>query len=362
MRRWLLAALLGVCALPAHATEISQVRHAPRSFDPAHGEQAEVSFRLSAPAAQASLRIYDGRDLQIREIDLGALPAGEHRASWDGRDALGRVVPPEAYTYALVAAAPSGKTAHWDLATNTGGEAIEVHDVRWDPETGQVRYRIDEPARVRIRIGLKNDGPLLRTLIDWVPRSAGMHEEAWDGKDAAGVFELGRHEKLAFLVEAFALPSNTLLVTPLPDRVVLIDGLPQDAVRRAREDAPRHRMFDFARQPIERRRDFRVELAPVGDVKRTADGAPIVDGSIALQLRAGGDDLAAVLSERCEAVFFVDGQFVFEREIGFLPMTWTWTPTTSSPGTYYITANVRGYEGHFGITTLRVVVEAADNE
>ena len=75
-----------------------------------------------------------------------------------------------------------------------------------------------------------------------------------------------------------------------------------------------------------------------------------------VQLRAGNDDLAAILSERCEAVFFVDGQFVFEREIGFLPMTWTWAPTFTTPGTHYLTANVRGYEGHFGMTTLRVVL------
>jgi hypothetical protein len=119
-------------------------------------------------------------------------------------------------------------------------------------------------------------------------------------------------------------------------------------------------MFDFARQPIERRRDFEVELVPVGDVRRTPDGVPIVDGALALQLRVGEDDLASIVSERCEAVFFVDGQFVFEREIGFLPMTWTWQPTATSPGIHYVTANLRGYEGHFGITTLRVVVEAAE--
>jgi hypothetical protein len=121
-------------------------------------------------------------------------------------------------------------------------------------------------------------------------------------------------------------------------------------------------MFDFARQPIETRRDFAVELVPVGDVRRDRDGAPLVDRSLIVQLRAGDDDLAAILSERCEVVFFVDGQYVFEREIGFLPMTWTWTPTATSPGTHYLTANVRGYEGHFGMTTLRVVLGAEGRE
>jgi hypothetical protein len=358
--RVLLATVALGCALPAHAVVVSQVRHDAQGFDPAHGESAQIHFRLSGEAPSA-LWIYDGRDLRIRTIDLGVLAAGEHVARWDGRDDRGRPVPPEAYTYAI-SAASANEPALWDLGAKTGGDVISVFDVRWDAQDGRVHYRIEEPARVRIRIGLENDGPLLRTLIDWVPRASGEHAEPWDGKDAAGVFDLKAHPKLELAADAFALPRNTLLVLPSPARVQLIAGLPKDTPRRERPALAKHRMFDFANQPIETRRDFAVELVPVGDVPRTRDGAPLVQGPVVVQLRAGDDDLASILSERCEAVFYVDGQFVFEREIGFLPMTWTWTPTATSPGTHYITANVRGYEGHFGMTTLRLVLGAEGSE
>ena len=52
-----------------------------------------------------------------------------------------------------------------------------------------------------------------------------------------------------------------------------------------------------------------------------------------------------------------DGIFVFENETGFLPMTWNWDSTSVNPGTHYLTANLRGYEGNFGIATLKVDVE-----
>jgi hypothetical protein len=358
-RLLVVGALIAWCA-SANAVVVSNVQHDPQSFDPARGESAQIRFRLSARAPTA-VWIFDGRDLRIRAIDLGELDAGDHAAAWDGRDDLGRVVPPEAYTYA-VSAASASEPAVWDLASNTGGEPISLSDLRWDASSGSVRYRVDEPARVRIRIGLANDGPLLRTLIDWVPRAAGAHEEPWDGRDAAGVFELKGHPNLSLAADAFVLPRNTLLVVPAPARVALIEGLPADTPRREHATPSEHRMFDFARQPIEQRRDFAVELVPVGDVRRARDGSPLVEGSLVVQLRAAEGDLASILAERCEAVFFVDGHYVFEREIGFLPMTWTWTPTATSPGTHYLTANVRGYEGHFGMTTLRVVLGAEGGE
>jgi len=38
-------------------------------------------------------------------------------------------------------------------------------------------------------------------------------------------------------------------------------------------------------------------------------------------------------------------------------MTWTWEPRDANPGLHYLTANVRGYDGHFGMATLPVVLQ-----
>ena len=47
---------------------------------------------------------------------------------------------------------------------------------------------------------------------------------------------------------------------------------------------------------------------------------------------------------------------VFENETGFLPMTWNWDTSNASPGIHYLTANLRGYEGNFGMATVKVRV------
>jgi hypothetical protein len=69
-----------------------------------------------------------------------------------------------------------------------------------------------------------------------------------------------------------------------------------------------------------------------------------------------------ILAERFETAFFLDGQYQFEHEAGFLPATWMFDPAGASPGVHYLTGNLLGYEGHFGIATLAVEVRAASGE
>lgn len=358
MRSTVARSLLGWVALAwplvAPALEISNVYHEPAAIEPTRGLRATVHFRLSE-LARVQAQIFDGRDLRVRVIESkGELRAGDHTLVWDGRDARGRPVPPEAYVYTLHADG-RGEQARWDVTDSTVGENFAPATTQGDAAAGTVAYTLERPARVRIRIGLQNDGPLLRTLIDWVPRSAGAKTERWDGRDTSGVMELATHPRLAIQVEAFALSQNTILVGPEASQVELISDLPEPLVRRAAQSS-RPRMLDYARQAIEARRDFPIELALPKELKRDAAGLPIVAGPVPVTLRVGELDLSRVLNERAEAVFYVDGQLVFENQVSFLPMTWTWDPSGAAEGVHYVTANLRGYEGHFGIRTLKVVV------
>ncbi len=61
----------------------------------------EIAFRL-ARAERASLRIYNVAGRAVATLVDGELPAGGHRASWDGRDDSGNRVAPGVYFYRLV--------------------------------------------------------------------------------------------------------------------------------------------------------------------------------------------------------------------------------------------------------------------
>src|SRR6185369_9490377 len=169
-----------------------------------------------------------------------------------------------------------GQSVSYDLTDVTGGDELVPRDVKWDQATGQVTYVLDKPARVNIRVGLQNDGPLLRTLIDWVPRPDGLQSEVWDGFDASRVLNLAAHPSLAVAVSAFSLPDNTIFVGSPPAAVHVIEQLPDPPVRRPAAARIKH-MYDHAQQPLESRGDYLIQLQLPGGL-RTRGGLPVIEG------------------------------------------------------------------------------------
>jgi len=359
--RLVAACLSSVFALSAvsgaRGLEVLHVSHAPSILVPGPGKSAQIRFHLS-DRARVTLKLYDARDRLVRAISPSqALDAGDQRIGWDGRDGRGRIVPPEAYTYVLEAIGASGELAEWDV-TDAAGEPTELVDLAWDPQRGRVAYQLSKNARVRVRIGLGNGGPLLRTLVDWVPRERGFHEEPWDGRDAMEMLDLSKHPGLALTGAAFELPANTIFVGPLPTHSAFLELPAETAVRSPHRNSTTHQMLDFGRQRAEDRRDFKLRLE-LPKLAKTQEGIAIARATIPVRVEASKEDLARLVDERSEAVFFVDGQFFFERETGFLPITWNWDPSGYAPGAHYLTVNVRGYEGHFGTGTVRVWIEGS---
>lgn len=71
--------------------------------------------------------------------------------------------------------------AIYDPTTFSGGEVGDLTDVSVDAY-GTVSYKFPAPARVLIRLSIRN-GLMYRTLVDWKPRPAGNVNEYWDGFD-----------------------------------------------------------------------------------------------------------------------------------------------------------------------------------
>lgn len=338
------------------AVVISQVRVDRTAFDPAKNETASIRFNLSEPA-DLVLAIYDGRDHQVYQQAAKALGGGDHALTWKGQDASGVQVPPEAYTYTLTARNAKGQSVH-DLTDLTGGAVVTAKDVHWDVATGTVRYTLDRPARVNLRLGLQA-GPYLRTLIDWVPRGAGAQAEHWDGQDASGVLKVADNPALTPVVKAYALPDNTLFVGAPQDRLQFAAERDDPVLRERTAPRPPKQMFDNAQQPLDTRGDLPAILGFDGVFKQDSEGRWIVSGQVPLTANVRDADRMRVLQRRFEAVFYVDGVFAHENEVGYLPLTWTWDTTQFNPGEHFVTLNIRGYEGNFGTATVKVFVMPA---
>ncbi|MFA0809724.1 FlgD immunoglobulin-like domain containing protein [Microbulbifer epialgicus] len=354
------SAALALSSVATQALEITQVSVENQIFDPLRGEQASVRFNLDE-RARVALKLYDGRDHLVRVVDAGKVEAGQQQLSWDGLDLHGRPVPAEAYSYTLSASTDVRSVTH-DLTDLSGGEIVEVRDVRWDKDTGQIRYHLSQPARVSIRVGLKEGGPLLRTLLDWAPRPAGAQAESWDGWDESQVLKIDEHPQLNLAITAYGLAENTLFAGSKPQQVTFAD-LPADNQREKAKQRPRSkRMYHHADQPLESRGDLETSLTLGVEAERDSEGRWLVSSKVPLRLDVAQKDRERLLAQRFEPVFYVDGIFAFENEVGFLPMTWQWDSRHVSEGEHFITVNVRGYEGNFGTATLKVWVQQKSPE
>lgn len=340
-------------ALSAQALQITDVRVDRRAFIPADNEQVTIKFQLSE-AADVDLLLYDGREVLIRQINQ-AFDAGEHALTWDGRDNRGQLVPNEAYHYVVRGRTGAGVEQTYDLTDITGGQATRPTDATWDAETQSIAFSLTKPSRINVRVGMQKNGPLLRTVVDWVPRAAGANRVDWDGWDASGVLNLSDHPRLNIFVDAYALSDNTLLVGQPPDAVSFAPiAATKSTVRQKATQAKR--MHYHQQQPLDERGDIDIQVSLAGDFDQDADGVSQVSGRVPIRLEVSPEDRERVLERRFEPVFFVDGTFAFENEVGYLPFTWIWDTANTAPGEHYVSVNLRGYEGNFGVATVKVNV------
>jgi FlgD Ig-like domain len=333
---------------------ISQVRLDRDRIDPAKHEVAAVRFNLNEPA-NITLSVFDGRDHRVYQASEEAA-AGDQTISWNGQDASGKPVPPEAYSYTLTAKNAKGQTVH-DLTDLTGGVLLAAKDVRWDAAEGKLHYYLDKPARVNLRFGLQ-DGPYLRTVVDWVPRGAGANAETWDGMDASGVLKLGTHPAVQPVVKAYTLPDNTIFVGANADQIRFVAD-DAAALRERTTPKPAKEMFNLAQQPLDTRGDVTAKLTLGGHVRQDKEGRWIVSGKLPLKADVADAQRQRVIERRFEASFYIDGVFSHENELGYVPLTWTWDSSQVNNGEHFVTLNIRGYEGNFGTATVKVMVDNA---
>jgi FlgD Ig-like domain len=334
---------------------IANVSADKNTFDIERQRNLTIGYQLDQ-AADVQLLIYDARNILIKQSNAKAVNAGENIVQWDGRDQAGNLVPPEVYFYVLVAKTASGESAEYDLTDITGGEFLGIQHFMWDKNAKQLELVLNKPARVVVRAGIKNSGPLLKTLMNWAPLNSGKHTLPWSGWDESNVLPMGDHPQLQFAKDAFTLPSNAIIVQSKTRQAGFINELTWPKQVRQKKLLRKLKMYAPMQVPADKRGDFPMKLSIVGDFPKNKQGVPLVSGKVPVRLNVDHVRLHNLASQRYEPVFYVDGQFVFENEIGFFPMTYVWDSSKVNQGVHYITANLRGYRSNFGMATIKVEV------
>jgi hypothetical protein len=334
---------------------ISDVQTDVKQFTPAKGEKIVVRFRLNRPA-EMELRWFDPRELLVkRVVSTGELASGESSLSWGGRDEAHRVVPNEAYHFTLVATASDGTTQEHDLTDLTGGDNAMIEGITL-VDGRSIKYALTAWSRVNLRVGMRDGGPLLGSLVNWQVRAPGENTETWNGMDASGVMNIAQSAALELTGMSFPLPQNSVIVGDPRSGGGVIKDMPWGQTTRVRKQTPAKRMYAHSQQSYDERGDFVVDLISGG--KAAKSSAPIlIEGLTPLSIGVGERDRRRLSTQRYELVYFIDGQFIGENEIGFLPATWNVDAGRLTPGEHYLTVNVRGYDGTFGMGSRKVRVD-----
>lgn len=205
------------------------------------------------------------------------------------------------------------------------GEEIQATELAFHPGTGQIKYTLPRDALVRIRIGMRDGGPLLAHLLDWEFRPKGKHEEFWDITGDT-----------ALLLNEFRLGA-----------VAVINC----------------RAWDQDREPDERQKRLFRESPGVTmtfpGAERTKDGLPILKDVAPVRVVIDPADAAWLEATKYEVTLFIDEITIFDDEEGINPYTFPFNTKGISNGEHLITVNVVGYQGQIGTLSRTVWI---DNE
>jgi len=359
--KFIFGMLILVFVNSAYGLSIKNVSHDKGVFDPVKGNAVKISFELDEKAF-VRLSIFDARETLVRKIDTTALlEAGQHSILWDGRDQARQIVPAEAYHYTINAFSQSGESVEYDPSDATIGKTMYLKGAVWDSTSGFIKFKIAKPSRVSLRIGLGGDGPLMATILNWSILSAGQQKIKWDGMASSNSIDLSHHKNIRIGLRAYSLSVNTILTGKPKESLQFIENISWPVEKRIKKQKTKKRMFTFHLQDKAQLGDFPVTLKPLRKLKVSNDGTLMVTDKITLKLDVPNEHRERIAAQRYEIVFYIDGQFIGESEMGIFPMAWHWEPKGINTGVHYITANVRGYEGNFGTATLKIFYKPTIN-
>ncbi len=330
----------------AFALSITNVAHSPVYVNE-DTQKVKVRFKNNS-ASRVVLKIYDDRQLMIRSVEKNDLQLGDNTIEWNLLDNRGNKVPPEAYSYTIEALSDADSVLY-DPTDKTGGDFVTLQNIVWDKNNNQIRYVLNKPARVSIRIGIDNGGPLIASVVNWTPRARGEHIEKWTGMDDQNQIDINKLANTIIHARAYSLSTNAIIIGPAKRSAEYVANITWPIERRAQSDK-RPSMFDYMSKTPDKRGDYSLTIK----LPLEEDGE--YSGLIPVRIDLNARDKNRMLQDRFEPILFVDGQFASELETGFFPLTWRLDTRQFSNGNHYITVNLRGYDGQFGVASRSITI------
>jgi hypothetical protein len=336
---------------------VSDVRVKPTSFNPSRGDKLDLYYTLSRKA-NVTINVYDA-DLQlVRTIRSSAeRKAGQYRDMWDGKDMDGKVVPNEAYFFCIEAVDDAGQRVVYDPVTFSGGEFADITHGQVSRQRGTVSYSLSRPSRVLLRAGVPG-GSLLKTVVDWEPRTAGEVTEYWNGKDEDGAINVWGIKNHTMVLTYMTLPESSVITfgNTAYDFREYKSGL--GTARPRKENRPMtnaRRISPHFFKPRLTDRTFKVDLA-FPELDKVGSGIPTIKDRILVRVDVPQKDREVLINHQYEIIMFVDTVFHAEEERGYLPFNYMWELKDLPAGEHVLTTNIITFGDQIGVGSRKIRV------
>lgn len=200
---------------------------------------------------------------------------------------------------------------------------IIATDLSFDVNTGEIKYTLPEPALVRIRIGIRDGGPMLRTLVDWEYKEAGPQVEVWDKKDETGKVNFGTRS----------------------DYFLVLACIPSEANR-----------TDFHSDQIRGlRKSPQLQVTFPQSMQKSEEGIPTLSGIVPVRIEIDKKD-HWITQTKYEVGLYVDHVFIIEDEEGTNPITYQLDTHKLNNGMHILTTVITCFDGEAGTKNLLVLI------
>lgn len=312
----------------------------PLFFNATAGQFTTITFNASVSGV-VKLTILDRDRYPVRTLTPRNVTPGLVSFTWDGHDDAGSVVPDEAWNVRV------------ELAGAAYDPSLNFHPLEEDPQPrsysrtdGILSYKLVRPARVHIEAGEatlnpktgRNEGPILKTIVNREPRIAGAVVEKWNGFDESGTIRVSDLPHFVISVLATSLPDNSI-ITRGDRRQSFLDYARQHRtaaalVARKREAPAIHHAGLNAFE--DRSPSLDVTPSAKWDAQaRTYTAA----GAVKLQLKIEGPSAAHFNAQPGRVSVYVDEARVLTREHPSSPLALSIPAERLAPGEHRIAVN-----------------------
>lgn len=351
---------------PASSQNASVGAYRTASFAPTRGELFAIPVHFAKPELIESFSVdivsADGDQIRLLPADQTVDIKDTNLISWDGKDERGKPVPNEVYHPVLMLKMRSGEEVKIDYSATSGGE--EVYDFDKVLRPGAVEYELPEASRVLVRGGIQN-GPMLRTIVDWEPRAKGYHVERWNGLDEDGLFNLEAMQGAAYLIIGYKLPDHSIItygntdITYREYREANQWPVPKPNLQSRLLERDGRVMRPEFYLPVEQLQSPVLTAQLLSATSRKPSARVEQFEEIIAKVVFDPKDEYFLSQSQYEISFFVDNEFIAEEERGFIPFMWRWSPGRHGiePGEHIFTVNVSSYDGQVAVKNMKFVLE-----